>query len=147
LNKNKTLIYTVPRTKKNVAIPKTVKRIEDHAFSGSTKLQSITIPASVREIGEYAFSGCTALTKVKLPKKLEKVEFMAFFNCMELKSITIPKDVKELYRGAFGLYYDKEHGDWDDCAVVPDFKIKCYKDSEGEEYAKFSGIDYVYIKD
>ena len=49
-----------------------VKRIEDRAFAGCAKLNSVTIPYSISEIGVGVFSGCNNLSRITVDVKNEK---------------------------------------------------------------------------
>ena len=67
-NKDKTELLQWPDRKLIVAIPNSVTRIGDCAFSFFRELTSIIIPNSVTSIGERAFEGCTGLTTITLPE-------------------------------------------------------------------------------
>ena len=47
-----------------IILPKSVKNIGDHAFSGCKDLVSITIPKNITSIASGAFSGCSALASI-----------------------------------------------------------------------------------
>lgn len=49
---------------KELVLPSSLKRIEPHAFSYCSLLQTIVIQGSVTSVGEYAFSYCKELTQV-----------------------------------------------------------------------------------
>ena len=90
------------RTTEKIAIPDSVIKIGDWAFSGCTSLTSITIPNSVTEIGDYAFRDCTSLTSITIPDSVTKIGDWAFVDCKSLTSITIPNSVTSIEYGTFG---------------------------------------------
>jgi hypothetical protein len=61
-----------------------------------------------------------------------------FWNCPNLTSVTIPSSVTNIEYGAFGYFYN-EYGN---STTFDNFKIYCYKDTTGEQYAKDNGFDY-----
>ena len=100
-NKDKTELLQWPDRKLIVAIPNSVTRIGDCAFSFFRELTSIIIPNSVTSIGERAFEGCTGLTAITLPESLTSVDSYAFRLCSSLTSVTIPNLVATIGFGAF----------------------------------------------
>lgn len=50
----------------------TVTRIDDNAFAGNTRLNSVTIPYSISEIGVGVFSGCDNLSRITVDAKNER---------------------------------------------------------------------------
>ncbi len=86
----------------NVVIPSSVDTIENHAFSGCDKLESLTISEGVKVIDDYAFADCPKLALVSLPDSLMEIGVGAFRNCSSLlltykgKTYTIA-NVEELY--------------------------------------------------
>lgn len=91
------------------------------------------IPDTVTDIGYGAFNYCTSLTSVKLSNNLVTVGNCAFINTTKLKTITIPKSVKEIGKYAFGYV-------WTGYRLNPNFGIKCYENTAGEEFAKNNNI-------
>lgn len=86
----------------NVVIPSSVDTIENHAFSGCDKLESLTISEGVKVIDDYAFADCPKLALVSLPDSLMEIGVGAFRSCSSLlltykgKTYTIA-NVEELY--------------------------------------------------
>ena len=130
----------------NVTIPDSVTNIRSSAFSGCTSLTSITIPDSVTEIGKYAFSGCTSLTSITIPDSVTEIGDYTFADCISLTSITIPKNVTSIGYNAFGYiwsdYYDDYIDYYNNYIKLDNFKIYCYSDTAGEQYAKDNGFKY-----
>lgn len=86
---------------KTITLPKTLRDIDDYAFSGCSELTEITIPPSVEDIGEYAFLNCEKLTSITFSEGLEEISTGAFSGCTSLKKITLPNSLQELEQGAF----------------------------------------------
>ena len=129
-----------------ITIPDSVTNIRSSAFSGCTSLTSITIPDSVTEIGKYAFSGCTSLTSITIPDSVTEIGDYTFADCISLTSITIPKNVTSIGYNAFGYiwsdYYDDYIDYYNNYIKLDNFKIYCYSDTAGEQYAKDNGFKY-----
>ena len=85
---------------KEVVLGNNVKTIDNKAFYGCNKLESLVIP-SVSSIGTNAFDGCTSLIEVELPSTLTSIGQEAFKNCTGLQYIIIPKSVNDIYKNAF----------------------------------------------
>ena len=84
----------------NVAIPRHVTAIGDHAFSENTAIVSVTIPEGVTSIGDFAFAGCTSLQTVSLPRSLRHIGKYAFTFCA-IREISVPEGVTCLSYGVF----------------------------------------------
>ena len=56
-------------------------------FHAHKSLEQILIPKSVKLIEQGAFSGCTSLKEVVIPENVEKIEAEAFFECKNLETI------------------------------------------------------------
>ena len=129
-----------------------LNKIEDYAFFNCASLVSIHLADDLTYIGKGAFKYCSGLTGIELPDSLtyiddfafiycdnlESVTIMynvtyigeaAFFGCTSLTSITIPDSVTSIGKSALG-------------SGVKFFKIRCYKGSAAEQYAKDNGIDH-----
>ncbi len=101
-NKSRTVLIRCPGGFSGThAIQPGVTVIEDHAFSGCTKLTGVVIPAGVTTIGENAFSGCRSLNGLTLPDSLVLIGDEAFYGCIEFNSVTIPVSVTHLGDYAF----------------------------------------------
>ena len=80
-----------------IAIPNTIKKIDDYAFSGCSSLEEITIPDGVKSIGRYAFKDCKNLVRVKIPKTVENIGKDCFEGCTSLQEIDIPEGTREKF--------------------------------------------------
>lgn len=79
-NKEKTsLIFCPPKIKiKEISIPDTVKRIEDHAFERCRLIRSVILPDGLEYIGHSAFRGCTDLVDIIIPESVSVFGGFAF---------------------------------------------------------------------
>lgn len=124
---------------KKVSIPTGVRKIGDGCFNSCKNLKTVTFPKTVMEIGENAFRDCGKLTSIKLPSNLRVIGAEAFAGS-GLKSVTVPKSVKTIGSHAFGFmdsYYDHK---------TKGFKLKGYKNSAAQKYAKQYGVKFTVIK-
>ena len=115
-------------TEQNVVIPssfegKTVKQIDEFAFSNAVTIESITLPNTietiavdafrfssaktinlnegVKNIGDYAFCDCENLKSIVLPSTIITFGRDVFSNCISLESIDIRFAIKEIPENTF----------------------------------------------
>ena len=86
---------------RSVAIPDTVTRICDGAFSLCMNLEHVTLPPSLRSIGNGAFSGCFSIREILLPEGLERIGDDAFTPCYDVLRVSIPATLTHIGRSAF----------------------------------------------
>lgn len=127
---------------KSVRLSKNIKVIPENAFGSCYALSEIKFPSKLVSIGEGAFAGCKSLKKVKFPITLTEISFDAFANCQKLKTYEIPASVTNLSDSFIGRYYKGEYGEY----TYKNVKIKGYKGSAAEKYAKANGIEFVKLK-
>lgn len=84
------------QTIKKVVLPDSVQEIEEKAFSGCIRLQSVTFSKQLSRIGAGAFENCSSLSGAILPEGLSNIAPWAFANCTRLTSISIPGSVTEV---------------------------------------------------
>ena len=116
----------------NIHITSGTETIGTDAFRGCTSLQVVSISGDVKNIGDYSFYGCTFLNTVVIAEGVQSIGTFAFDSCPALKSITIPRSVTSVAYRAFG--YEGR------LRKISAFRIKCYKDTEGEKYAADNGM-------
>ncbi|SEK43106.1 leucine-rich repeat domain-containing protein [Ruminococcus albus] len=123
---------------KSITIPNGVTKINGNAFLNCTSLSSVTIPDSVTSIGANAFQNCTALSDINIPNRSISIGKNAFRSCTKLLSVTIPENVTSIGDKAFG---------YNDSGRIQNFKIRCYKGTAGEKYAKQNNLSYTLLDD
>ena len=100
--KNKMLIcYPCSKTERSFSVMSGTISIDEYAFCGCERLESISIPSTVTEICEGAFLSCTGLTNVTLPESLLTMGELAFGGCTSLNGITIPKNISRIEASTF----------------------------------------------
>ena len=128
---------------KSVTIPDSVTSIAIYAFQSCSGLTSIAIPNGVKIIKASTFQNCTGLTSVTIPKSVTEIEPQAFLNCDSLKTVTIPSSVVKISDHAFG--YRAYNTTVYTISKVEGFTINCFKNTEGEDYAKKNGFKYTAV--
>lgn len=78
-----------------------VINIEDSAFEGSIKLESIRMYSGLVKIGANAFANCVNMTGVAIPGGTLEIGPRCFQGCSKLRSVKIPKSVKTIGEEAF----------------------------------------------
>ena len=111
--------YPVGNATNSYKIPDSVTSIEDYAFYGCSKLETVSVPNKVRFIQKYAFSHCTALNNVTVAGNLDYVGEEAFSNCIALNKFT--------YKGTKAPNYGEKV--FDNCKNLD--KISVPKNYEG----------------
>lgn len=94
-----------------VALPNSLRTIEDQAFQNCTNLQDIAIPNKISVIPTGCFENNTSLSKVKLPESLTEIKGYAFNGCTNLFDIFIPDAIGSLIIGKYafqGCHMDNE---------------------------------------
>ncbi|MBR3410179.1 MAG: leucine-rich repeat domain-containing protein [Candidatus Methanomethylophilaceae archaeon] len=74
----------------SITLPETVVKIEEKAFEGCHRLESIVLPNSLKKIGDCAFSRCRSL-KTDIPDSVAEIGRGAFEYCTSLESIEFPR--------------------------------------------------------
>lgn len=117
---------------RTIELPSTLRKIDDHAFSGCRNLQSIVIPNSVTELGRSVFDRCISLKEVELPNTITVIKESAFQGCSNLKSIIIPESVEKIEMYAFHLCKNLEFVDflYPNTVVHENAFLCCSKDIE-----------------
>ena len=127
-----------------ITIPDSITSIGYQAFCGCSSLTSIVIPDSVTYIGDFAFEDCYSLESVTLPDGVTSIGDYAFESCNNLTSVTISSNVTSIGEMAFGYTYDYDISEY---VKLDNFKIYCYPNTAGEQYAIDNGFDYILLDD
>ena len=78
-----------------------VETIGDYAFSEASALYRFNIPTTVNTIGEYAFNKCSALTTVTIPDAVTRIENSTFNRCTSLADVTLNNKITYIGKNAF----------------------------------------------
>lgn len=147
----------------SITLPKTLQKIENHAFCNLPLLCEINIPDSVKQLGKGVFRSCHSLIDFTVPgtvktighdaflycKKLERVCICegvleigknAFLGCSNLAEVILPRSVQKL-TSDFSGYYHEGNEIFSGC---PKLVIFCPKGSKVEEYCKEKGFSFQY---
>ena len=143
----------------SVVIPKSVQKIGDNAFVGCDSLTNVAIPEGVTEIGKETFYGCSSLTSVVIPKGVQKIGKETFSNCSSLTSVDIPEGVTEIGESAFAYcssltsvvipksVTEIVSGPYQGAFLVCPAKLRVYKDSYAEKWARENNREYEIIEE
>lgn len=127
--------FTNCESLEKIALPTGLVMIDDNAFN-KCGLKSVTIPKSVRGIGYRAFYE-SSLKSLTIKSGVRAVGEEAFAECQKLKSVIVPKSVTTIGARAFGVDYDGGR--------IKGFKLRGYKGSAAQKYAKTSKVKFVVI--
>ncbi len=85
-----------------VNFPKTLLKIEENAFAGSSiKKAFMHRSSSMTEIGAYAFAECKNLVQADMPRSLETLGEKAYYYCDKLKIANFRGDTANIDTFAF----------------------------------------------
>ena len=96
----KTLIRCFSKNIDSLAIPDSVKKIEDGAFFEST-IREIKMNSNVSHIGFEAFNDCN-LESIEIPDKVTEILEWTFHGCKNLKNVVLGKGCISILENAFG---------------------------------------------
>ena len=161
-NKDKTILlqYMAGKTEEFYAIPDTIEKVAEYAFSGCVNLKKIDISDKKIGLDRLAFDGCDSLEEINFPTGTEWIG--TFENCGSLKNFIIPDGVKQIFDGTFNEckklenlvipdsvekiedYPAKNYGTFFN--VAGNFKIYCHEDSYAHQYAEKNNYQYVLVE-
>lgn len=84
-----------------VNFPKSITKIEERAFAGSSVKKAFMHRSSITEIGVHAFSECKKLVQVDMPSTLETIGERAYYYCDALKVATFRGNTANIDKFAF----------------------------------------------
>lgn len=125
----------------SIVIPHGVTVINFTTFCGCSSLTSITIPDSVTSIEKYAFDNCRSLTSIVLPDSVTSIDEYAFAYCDSLTSVILHEFVTKIAE-------DRNDTPPNETAFAncPNLTLTVCPGTIAEQYAKDSGIPYVYLE-
>lgn len=149
---------------KTLTIPNSVKEVGNCAFDYCMNLESLKVenPATILRHGAFAdcsnlksarisyacgghtFARCTSLKNVEIPEGVELLGKTEFFRDELGGSITIPATVKKINAKCVGFDGYKKSGKTI-YTKFKGFKIKGYKGTAAESYAKKYGFKFVAL--
>lgn len=84
-----------------VNFPKTITKVEERAFAGSSIKKAFMHRSSITEIGAYAFAECKKLVQTDMPSSLTILGEKAYYYCDMLKVATFRGDTENIDKFAF----------------------------------------------
>ncbi len=110
-----------------VTLSENLEHIATWAFAQNVNLSEINFRdvKSLKAIDDYAFTGCSMLLSLEIPEGVEYIGTLAFYECTRLASISIPSTVKMVDYAAFNYtpWYQESQEDY---LIVGDgVLIKC----------------------
>lgn len=86
-----------------IALPQSLKSIENSAFARSEIKGSLALPESLEYIGPSAFSSCSGLTgSLTIPIGINIIYNSSFCGCGFTGNLNLPMGLKEIWSSAFG---------------------------------------------
>lgn len=84
-----------------VNFPKTITKIEERAFAGSSIKKAFMHRSAITEIGAHAFSECKKLVQTDMPATLTTLGERAYYYCDTLKIATFRGNTENIDKFAF----------------------------------------------
>ena len=84
-----------------VNFPKSITKIEERAFAGSSIKKAFMHRSAITEIGAHAFSECKNLVQTDMPITLETLGERAYYSCSALKVATFRGNTANIDKFAF----------------------------------------------
>lgn len=91
------------RCLRSILLPRMIKRIDNEAFYGCTKLEEVRFMrgTDTRSIGNEAFRECSSLSRINLPDAVETIGDKCFYECTSLRRIDLPYSLRSIGSEAF----------------------------------------------
>lgn len=93
--------YFISSSVVSIKLPDGITDIENRAFEGCNRLQTIDLPEGITSIPHHAFWRCSSLVSVHIPESVTAIEYDAFYDCSNLTEIHLPKQLHTIGDGAF----------------------------------------------
>ena len=87
-----------------LTLPSTLLRTRDNSFSSCTKLRSVIFPEGFERCGTQSFMEDDSLTNVDLPSTLIDMGFETFVDCLNLRTVVLRSPQKLECKGSFGAW-------------------------------------------
>lgn len=119
---------------KSIALPPTLRRIENYAFKNCISLSSLVIPDGVVELAPYAFEDCSALESISIPGSITSISMGVFRYCGKLSQVILHEGLTTIGRYAF--YY---------CSALHEIEFPASLTSIGyfnNESLVFEGVEF-----
>ena len=84
--------------------PSTLLRTRDNSFSCCPKLRSVIFPEGFESCGTQSFMEDDSLTNVDLPSTLNDLGFETFVDCLNLRTVVLRSPKKLDCKGSFGAW-------------------------------------------
>lgn len=114
----------------NVEISEGIYKIDENAFKGAERLESIKFPVTLKTIGKAAFANTALKGNVEIPKNVTEIGAGAFQGSKNITDVYIYNANTEIKGNAF----------------EKTVKIHGIAGSTAEEYAKKNGIEFIEIQ-
>lgn len=85
---NTLLVFPAAKSSLSYSIPFGIRKINDHAFSGTTNIKEVIIPSSVTEIGGWAFSASN-IQSLKIQSAIQVIGDCAFTKMKNIENFDI----------------------------------------------------------
>lgn len=85
-----------------LSLPKKLKKINNRAFYGASKLKEVVLPTGLESIGSGAFYYCENLTEIAIPDSVVSLGDYCFSSCYNLKNVHLGSGLNELGDSALG---------------------------------------------
>ena len=86
---------------KQVTLPSAISEIPSYCFESCSALEHIVVPDGVTKIGRWAFRECKNLSYIGISDTLETIDFEAFYGCNNIEEIVLPSSIKSIGAGCF----------------------------------------------
>ncbi len=122
----KLLAYPNARKEEHFDVPAGVESIGGFAFSGvadeNEYLKTVSLPIGLKTLEDCAFSGCTRLQSIAVPLTVEHIGTGVFSDCVSLEIVSLPEGLTADKNASWSIYYEDDclfRGDNGDTLLQP----------------------------
>ncbi len=109
----KLLAYPNARKDEHFDVPAGVECIGGYAFSGvgdeNEHLKTVSLPIGLKTLNDYAFSGCTRLQSIAVPLTVEHIGKDVFDDCVSLERVSLPEGLEADKNDDWCIYYPEDN--------------------------------------